>query len=168
MAKVFLCLFVLFAMGENPAHPFHISVTEILHKPEDKSIQMTIRLFSDDLEMALREFSENQDLDIFKKEDSAYLTTLIGKYVLENVSLSTKKEIELNYLGFEYDNDVIYCYVEAMKVRPFEQLTIRNTLLTSTFDDQENLVHVKKAGKVKSLRMSFSKRMETLDWESKK
>ena len=149
-------------------HPFHISVTEIFHKPEDKVIQMTVRLFQDDMEMGLQAFTGNTDLDILKKEDSVYLDEVIGKYVLQNLSLRTKKELVLDYLGFEYDNDVIYCYIESVKVKPFDQLTISNRLLTSTFDDQENLVHVKKANKVKSLRMSSSKSLETLEWETKK
>lgn len=149
-------------------HPFHISVTEILHKPKDKVIQMTIRLFQDDLEQGLREFTGNEDLDILKKEDAESLKEIIGKYVLQNLNLTTKKELSLNYLGFEYDNDVLYCYIESVKVKPFDQLTISNTILTSTYKDQENLVHVKKAGKVKSLRMTFTKRQETLDWDSKK
>lgn len=161
--------FVVFGpVIENDRHPFHISVTEILHKPEDKAIQMTVRLFQDDMEQGLREFTGNADLDILKKEDSVYLTDIIGQYVLKNLSLTTKKELTLNYLGFEYENDVIYCYIESVKVKPFDQLTISNRLLTSTFDDQENLVHVKKANKVKSLRMSLNKDVETLKWDSKK
>lgn len=149
-------------------HPFHISVTEILHKPKDKVIQMTIRLFQDDMEQGLREFTGNEDLDILKKEDEEYLKDIIGKYVLKNLKLTTKKELSLNYLGFEYDNDVLYCYIESVKVKPFDQLTISNTILTSTYEDQENLVHVKKAGKVKSLRMTFNKDLETLNWDTKK
>ena len=150
------------------AHPFHISVTEILHKPKDKVIQMTVRLFQDDMEQGLREFTGNEDLDLLKKEDSVYLTEVLGKYLLQNLELTTKKKLELHYLGFEYDQDVIYCYIESMKVKPFDQLTVSNTLLTSTFGDQENLVHVKKAGKVKSLRLSLNKDRETLAWEEKK
>lgn len=153
---------------KNEVHPFHISVTEIVHKPEDKVIQMTVRLFLDDTEQGLREFSGNQDLDIFNKADSAYLTETLGKYVLGNLSLTTKKALDLNYLGFEYDNDVLFCYIEVVKVKPFDHLTISNTLLTSTFDDQENLVHVKKGGKVKSLRMSRTNDRESLEWDSKK
>ncbi|MDW3196855.1 MAG: DUF6702 family protein [Cytophagales bacterium] len=149
-------------------HPFHISVTEILHKPEEKVIQMTVRLFQDDMEQGLQEFTGNVELDILNKEDSVYLTEIIGQYVLNNLSLTTKKELTLNYLGFEYDNDVIYCYIESVKVKPFDQLTISNELLTSTFDDQENLVHVKKANKVKSLRMTSNKSLETLEWDTKK
>ncbi len=153
---------------KNEVHPFHISVTEIVHKPEDKVIQMTVRLFLDDMEQGLREFTSNQDLDIFNKADLEYLNENIGKYVLENLALTTKKELELNYLGFEYDNDVLYCYIESVKVKPFDQLTLTNTLLTTTFDDQENLVHVKKGGKVKSLRMSRTNDRDTLEWDTKK
>lgn len=175
MIKALLCLLASMPfITENELlearelHPFHISVTEIFHKPADKVIQMTVRLFQDDMEQGLREFTGNADLDILNKEDSVYLTDVIGKYVLQNLDLTTKKKLPLNYLGFEYDNDVIYCYIESVKVKPFDALTISNKLLTSTFEDQENLVHVKKAGKVKSLRMTYDKNRETLEWETKK
>ncbi len=179
MTKVLFYLLTCFSTGGSPlselgatddrrVHPFHISVTEIVHKPEDKAIQMTVRLFLDDMEQGLREFTGNEDLDIFNQADSVYLEETLGKYVIQNLQLNTKKELTLNYLGFEYDKDVLYCYIEALKVKPFDRLTISNTLLTSTFEDQENLVHVKKAGKVKSLRMSLNKNMETLEWDTKK
>ena len=168
MLHIAICLITFLSVSGPSEHPFHISVTEIKDNRDQKALQMTVRLFLDDLEQGLREHSQNNELDIYQKEDSVYLNGVLEKYVLANLSISTKKALELNYLGFEYDQDVLWCYVEATKVRPFTELTIRNTLLVSTFDDQENLVHVRKNGKVKSLRMSKSKDRQQLNWEKPK
>ena len=168
MIQVFFCLLTFLPGTTSEVHPFHISVTDIVHKPEEKAIQMTVRLFLDDMEQGLRVFTGNEELDIYDRADSVFLSETLGKYILQNLSLSTKKPLELQYLGFEYDQDVIWCYLEVKKVKPFTQLQISNRILNDTFDDQENLVHIQKNGKVKSLRLSKTDYEEVLTWEKKK
>lgn len=168
MVHLAFYLLTTFTGLTEKVHPFHISVTEIKDNREERAIQMTVRLFLDDLEQGLREFSENGELDIYNREDSVYINEVLEKYILANLSLTTKKPLQLQYLGFEYDSDVLWCYVEAVKVKPFTELTIENSILISTYEDQENLVHVRKNNKVKSLRMSNTIDRAILNWEKGK
>lgn len=145
-------------------HPFHVSVMEVVHKPEERLVQVSIRIFLDDLELALRAATENNSLDITDTTATEYLEEEIGKYVKSRFTVTTHKNLIFNYLGFEYDQDVLWCYFEASKVKKFDELKISNKLLIEAFDDQENLIHVRKDGKVKSFRLSVSKTFAIARW----
>ena len=51
------------------AHPFHVSVSDIKYKEEQKAIQISTRIFLDDLEVALQAFTGNEALDIVDKSN---------------------------------------------------------------------------------------------------
>ena len=145
-------------------HPFHVSVTEIVHKSKSKTLQVSVRLFLDDLELALRHQSGNEMLDIVKT-DSALLNQYIEQYVSSKLTLKTKRPLKMNYLGFEYDRDVLWCYLEVSKVRTFDEIHISNSLLTEVYRSQENLVHVRKNDETKSLRFSSDKTEGSVNWK---
>ncbi len=143
----------LYAWIFSALHPFHISVTEILYRPNEKTIQVSVRIFLDDLELGLRAETGDNKLDI-KDSPQSELNTHIGNYVKSRLKLKTKKPLELGYLGFEYEDDALWCYFETEKVKKFEVIEIENKILIDAFNDQENLVHFRTEGKVKSVRLS--------------
>jgi len=163
MMKALLFLAVLVWPASAHLHPFHISVTEVVHKPKERVIQVSVRLFLDDFEETLRSFTDNGLLDIME-EDETYLNEQVGAYLLKNFAITGKKPVELQYLGFEYDRDVMWCYLEGTKVKPTDELQVKSTVMIEIFEDQENLVHVRKEGKVKSLRLTRSKNLDAVRW----
>lgn len=146
-----LCLFLTIGL-----HPFHLSVTEILHNTQSNTLEISMKLFMDDLDngieksgcgkMYLGTEKENENSDLF-----------IYKYLLENFELLVDgKEVEFDFRGKEYDPEymnVVWCYLEVKKVKKFSKLNLKNHILTEVFPDQQNIVHIKKNGKIKSLRM---------------
>ena len=126
-------------------HPFHVSVTSIYYKADDKLVQAEQRIFLDDLEEVLRVMTNNDRLDILE-DNRAQISELIGQYVSARFSItSDEKEIEMTYLGFEVEEDenVIWCYFQSERVRRFDTFQVRNTILTEYFEDQEKIVHYK-------------------------
>ncbi|MEM9329188.1 MAG: DUF6702 family protein [Bacteroidota bacterium] len=144
-------------------HPFHISVTEIVHKPDEKVIQVSVRLFLDDFEETLQTFSDNKTLDIMNA-DKTYLNEEVEKYLKQHFSLMGKKPVTLEYLGLEFDRDVMWCYLEGKKVKSLEALEVTSSIMTEIFPDQENLVHIRREGKVKSLRLTTKKTVDEVNW----
>ena len=47
----------------NVAHPFFMSVIDINHNAKDATLEISVRVFSDDLEKTLQQFSK-QKIDI--------------------------------------------------------------------------------------------------------
>jgi hypothetical protein len=149
IANVFL--FLCFATW---LHPLHLSVSDIHYKPEAGTLEITQRLFADDLEDALRQFNEEK-VDVFNPRDPERLEKIIGEYVMEHFALSiNEKPVDLNYLGYEREEDAIWVYLEATQVPGFSSLSARNTVFFEMFDDQMNLINVKKDGRIRSLKLS--------------
>ncbi len=145
-------------------HPFHVSVTEVKYKEEKKVLQISTRIFLDDLEVAISNYSKIRNLDI--KENWNVVNNYLGSYLLENLKLYDQKgSMEMRYVGAEIEKDVVWCYAEVEKVKKLKKIIIRNTLLTETFQNQENIVHFRAYDKVKSARLYLDANKEVFDWE---
>lgn len=146
-------------------HPFHVSVSEIKYKADARAIQISTRIFLDDLEMALKTYSAREKLDITDEKEWNFVNSQLEQYVAENLQLIGRKGVlESKYIGAEIEDDVMWIYVEIEKVRKLETITVRNSLLTETFDDQENLVHFRAFDKVKSARFYKEELEKKFEW----
>jgi hypothetical protein len=52
-------------------HPIHVSVTEIEFDEKDKALEIMMRIFIDDLEVALRQDQKDPVLDILNTQEKA-------------------------------------------------------------------------------------------------
>ena len=56
-------------------------------------------------------------------------------------------KFELDFIGLESKNEIYVCYLEVEKLPDFQDLIIDNQVLFDQFNDQQNIIHVKKSGK---------------------
>ncbi len=146
-------------------HEFYLSVTEIEYKAEKQSLQIITRVFTDDFENVLRE-RFNDDIRLVEDNEDGPVKEMIEKYLSQKLALKAgSKNLDLNYLGKEYESDQVVLYIEAENVKPFKQIEVTNTILTDLFDDQKNVVHVTVNGKTKSLLLHKSADKEQLSFE---
>lgn len=149
-------------------HPIHLSVSEINYSEKDKALQITSRIFLDDLELSIRNQRKQPDLDLL--EPGVGLTTeqLISAYVLKNFTVKLDGKLQkLNFLGFEREDPAVICYIEIENVKKFKTIEVKNEVIMETHDDQSNLIHVTYKGPVKSLRLMRDKSSDVLTFESK-
>jgi len=148
-------------------HPFHVSVSEIKYKPEQKSLQISTRIFLDDLELAMRAYTGYDKLDITEPENREKVDASLKKYTLEHVRLwdDKGKPYQVNYVGAEIDEDVMWCYLEIEKVKKLKSVKVKNSLLHEVWGDQENLVHFRAFEKVKSARLFKGEDTKVFKWE---
>lgn len=152
---------------QSVLHPFHVSVSDIKYKEDKKAIQISTRIFLDDLEMALRAYTGNDTLDIMEEESWDFINTNLEKYLLDRMKLWDEKgkEYELNYIGAEIEEDVMWCYIEIEKVKKLGRVKVWNSILHEVWSDQENLVHFRAFDKVKSARLFQGDDTEVFEWE---
>lgn len=147
-------LVYLHVMTGSLLHPFHISVLDMEYDEDSKAIEISCRIFLDDLEETLRAYSDEAHLDIMDEASREKIHVELERYVLEKVKISVNgKAAEMNYLGEEIDGDVMWCYIEITKVKKLQSIEVENQLLLDSFDDQMNLVHMKAFGSTKSLKL---------------
>ncbi|MBW2960919.1 hypothetical protein KW502_03790 [Mesonia sp. JHPTF-M18] len=139
-----------------------MSVTEIEYVEEKETLQIISRLFVDDFEKLLKtRYDEN--VELIRGENNAQTNTYISKYFEDKLKiLIQNKQMSLKFIGKRYEDDLIICYFEAIKVKEFNQVTIKNLILTDLFEDQKNLIHFKKDGNTESLMLMKDKSKGTI------
>lgn len=135
-------------------HPFHVSVCEIQYDEETKALQITQKIFLDDLERGLREYS-GEKFDITEKASEDKVNRILEAYYPEKMQVFVNGKFRgFQYLGFEIEEDAMWCYLEIEKVRGLKSLQVTNTILFETFEDQSTILHIQKSGKIRSFRLS--------------
>ncbi len=136
----------------SQAHKFYVSVTNVNYSEKDDALQITSRIFIDDLERVLEERYEI-DPELATKKEADFAEAYIEKYLRAKFSvLLDDQPVSFNFLGKRYDNDVIICYLEVLDVNLSQRssIAVQNEVLTDLFEDQKNVVHIKYLGKKKS------------------
>ena len=145
-----LILLPLFAF--TTAHKYYVSVTTINYSQNDDALQITTRIFVDDLEKVLQDrYGFEAKLDTPDEDKSA--DSYIEKYFRTKFLIKVDgKEKPFTFLGKKYDIDMVVCYLEIPKIvlSKAESLEIQNELLTDVFEEQQNIVNFKWNGKKKS------------------
>ncbi len=135
-------------------HPLHISVTEIEFDEKEKELEIVTRIFTDDLESAIRTQRQMHELDLLNPPPGFTTDQLVKDYLLQQLSITLDGKLQkLNFLGLEKDDEAVICYVQVAQVKKWKTITITNRVLLELFDDQSNLVHVTVSGKVRSMRL---------------
>ena len=146
------------------AHPFYVSVCQIDHNPETDALEISFRLFMDDLEQAL----ETMGTDLLRlgtEREAEKADLYISRYLARHVEIEISgRRVSAAFLGKEVDSDAIWCYLEVENIPVLETMTMTNTLLLETFEDQVNLVHVNAGGQKKSLLFNGQQVRQTLDF----
>lgn len=132
-------------------HPFHVSICDITYQPHNKTLEISSRMYMDDLEMALSKRSNVKDY--FDNRDKSLIDKDLQEFMKENFKLWVNgKSQVVDYLGYEIEEDVVWCYLEITKVKPFDSMDLAYTVLLDVFDDQFNLANIRYQGTTKSLR----------------
>ena len=158
----YLLLFFIASAFAN-VHKYYVSVTEINIIESSGTIQISSRLFIDDLELALQNIYANESISL-SNADSEKVQNMIKTYVITHFKIDVNKEqIDLNYLGREYEDDVIYIYMEAEGLDEISSIKIYNSILFDTYQEQEHIIKTKTEKKSKSFILNKSKSFKVLN-----
>ena len=139
MKKWGLILFLLISTQVASAHKFYVSITQVHYNSTTKSIEVTLKLFTHDLELSTSNLSK-KPVKIIKAEDA---DLEIANYLKDKFSIAINNNVEvLNYLGKELENDVSWCYIEIKNISDIQSIKIDNRIFTEQFPDQKNLIHL--------------------------
>ena len=138
--KKLLILLILPLFAFTTPHKYYVSVTQIDYVKEKKAIQITSRLFIDDFERLLQErYDDKIILDTGK--DEKQIDFYIEKYIKSKFLIKLNGEaVTYTFLGKEYENDIVYCYIEIENVEEVKSFEVENRILFDIFSDQKNVV----------------------------
>ncbi|MFD2823023.1 DUF6702 family protein [Lacinutrix iliipiscaria] len=148
--RIALIIFILPLLAYTTMHKYYVSVTKIEYVKEKESVQIISRIFIDDFEKLLRErYDEN--ITLSTKNELSTIDSYIERYLTEKLKIDINdKPSNFNYLGKEYEDDIIFCYLEIENVKAINTFQVSNKILLDLFKEQENIVRTNINGKRKS------------------
>jgi hypothetical protein len=139
--KIGLLIFCLIVCSSFALHKFYVSVTQIDYVPNKKRIEITSRIFIDDLEKALTK----------KHQKKPNIT-------------STNELPEAEEWTKEVEGDVLIIYTKIAISKKINTFEFYNSLLTETFQDQQNIVHTNINSNKKSFLLTNTVFQEKIDY----
>ncbi len=148
-------------------HPFHVSVCEVYHNDKTQSLEISMKIFIDDLELAIQK-QGNSNFKLLESEDQESIKNQLGSYLKKKFEIKyNSRKVSLEFLGFEYNNYSVLCYLEGKKIKIINSIEIKNAIITELFDDQINLIHFQYKGEMKSFQATKENPVgiiETSNW----
>jgi uncharacterized protein DUF6702 len=145
----------LSAATTKPAHPFHVSVTEINHNASAKTLEISCKIFTDDFEKVLEQQFKTK-VDLIHPADKNKMDTLVKKYLLNRLSIQVEgRPVKMNYIGFENESEAAYGYFEVENVPVLTKAVITNSVLYDLYDDQISIIHMIENGNRKSTKLNY-------------
>jgi len=127
-------------------HKFYLSNTSIEFNAQTRAIEITSKIFTDDLEHAI-EAQCYRYHSLYPQTPEVY--ELVKKYIGEKLSLQAGgRNVVLNFIGYSVDNDMTTLFIEGNYFDP-NQVVVNNTILLELYADQQNIVEVRWNGQSK-------------------
>jgi len=146
-------------------HKFYMGVFQVNYAAEKKMIQVTSRIFIDDLNNGMEKKYHKKTFIGTEKETPEDLE-LFKKYLSENFTIKVNGQPKpIAFLSKEIEaGDVLVCYSRIKDVEKFKTLEILNTILVDWNAEQQNITHISAFGTKKSVLFTESSRKEVLKY----
>lgn len=139
MKKTLFLLISISFLSFN-VHKYYIALTEITYKNDTKAVQMIMNVFIDDIEKTINE-EYQVNLQLTTKNELKNTDEYFYKYLKEHFKINVNNTpINYNFVGKEYDGDIVYFYLEATNVSNPTSISVQNTVLLKHFPEQQNLI----------------------------
>ncbi|PHS65870.1 MAG: hypothetical protein COB12_06425 [Flavobacterium sp.] len=149
--KIIFLLMLFPLMISSTSHKFYVSTTNVEFVKEKQVVQVITKIFIEDVEQALQA-RYNSSISLDGPKESASDVAYLNKYVLQKMEFKINgKEVKLNYIGQEYDLDIVNMYFEIENISEVNSIEVENKVLFDMFPEQQNIIHFKTSESRKSL-----------------
>lgn len=158
LLKILLYAFACF-------HPFYVSVIDLAYNENTRSLEVSIKVFTDDFEAALRQNFPNSRPDLMRDRPGSLEDSLINKYVKQKLGLTINGQAgNLQYVGYEKQEESVWAYFEIIDVPAVKTIGVSATLLFEYKKEQINIIHAKVGNEKKSHRLDNPESKVTLNF----
>ncbi len=150
---VTVILYVILSLSAPPLHDIHVSVTEII--PTDNHLNVTVKIFFDDLQIAL-------GLEPGAELPAHYSSSdeMIASYLSEHLHLTINgKSSNLIYISSDAGPQAVWCQLscENVDINNINSVSLFNNIFTEIYDDQDNIVKWVSMGNNKQMLLDEKK-----------
>lgn len=161
----FVIVILFLSLTAFSFHKFYMGVFQVNYAAEKKMIQITSRIFIDDLNNGMEKKYHQKTFVGTDKETQADID-LLKKYLSENFAIKINGQSKpITFLSKEVEsNDVLVCYSRIKDINTFKTIEILNTILVDWNAEQQNITHISAFGTKKSVLFTESSRKELLKY----
>ena len=137
-------------------HKFYVALYQVNYAPEKKMLQITTRLFIDDLNNALAK-KHQKKINLGSEKETEEDLNLFKKYFAEKFTIKVNGQIKpLLFLSKEMEGDVLICYFSCKDIHKINTLEIYNSIITDNNSEQQNIMHFNVSGVKNTLLLTES------------
>ena len=147
-------LFILIGLSQVSAHPFYVSICQVYFNRETTSLEISLKIFADDLSKGL-DNDGHPHLFIGEDKEDPKTDTYLFNYLKKELRFKVNgNPAEYQFVGKELDEAVVWTYLEITGVNDLKSIQTECTLLTELFDTQNNVIQVEKDKEIKNLLLN--------------
>ena len=153
-----------FRSNDTALHAFHTSLTEMRYNAKSKGFEVSLRVFTDDLEKVLSHDNQNKKIVIENNDNN---DALVEQYLKKHFMLvNAKNQLKtIQYVGKEKEGDATWIYLEIPLNEAVAGLKLKNDVLIDMYDDQTNIVNVFVQDDKKSFIFNTKTKIFTIDFQ---
>ena len=143
---MWIFLYLSLLLTGSVDHDVHLSKSEVNYDTKTQTVQVSISLFLDDMELALAARGAD-NVKLFSSYEVENAEELIEGYLSEKLRFGQKnKDLLTTYLGREISEDLsaVWCYIEIADIAPDQVLTVTNEIFMEIYDDQKHVMVITK------------------------
>ena len=149
--KITLFSILFIALISSGLHKFYVSIYQINYDSKKKMIQVTSRIFIDDMNEAL-EKKYHKKTFIGTNEETKEDEVLMNKFLTEKILFKVNKVSKpILFVSKEVEANVIISYFKISDVSKISSLSIENSALLEINSEQQNIIQSNINGEKQSL-----------------
>ncbi|AWI24672.1 DUF6702 family protein [Flavobacterium pallidum] len=154
MKKIATCLLMFVVLTGFSAHKFYVSIYQVHVATDKKRIEITARIFMDDLNNAIGKHF-NKKTHIGENKEVPEDIELLKKYLAEKFTIKVNgQKKDIAYLSKEIEANVVICYFRVSGVTKADKIDIYNAALMELNDTQQNIIQYSKGDEKQSLLLT--------------
>jgi len=136
------------------AHKFYVSIWQINFAPAKQRLEITSRIFADDLNNALKA-KFHQPFNLGEKGQTTQQEMLFRQYVAANFSVKVNgKPAAVEYMSSETQNNVFISYFRVTGISKVESLEVTNKTLQDFVTEQQNIIQTQVGAQKENLLLT--------------
>lgn len=138
---------LLFVASAFSLHKFYVAIFQVNFASEKKMLQVTSRVFIDDLNDALlKKYKAHTNLGEASQSENDI--ALLKKYFTENFTIAVNGKLKpIEFISHETDNNVFVCYFRVTGIAKVNELEVTAKILFDHVTEQQNIIQTNINGK---------------------
>ena len=145
----FFVLVSSFVFSSATPHPIYVSNTEVNYKQKEKKIEISVKVFSNDLQEAISQIKgEMIEIGTDREHRLAtdYIIEYFNNYFTFEINGRTRKYVYVHRELIKEDFYSTYILLKIEKLKKIKSIVLTNKLLIDAFPTQQNIVSFMRDG----------------------